>query len=70
MAGERRLCAECDQAIDGDTVWYRPFGRLEWQDERTAQFVAQASAEPLPNGLPMHPACFRNRTGMEWPPQE
>jgi hypothetical protein len=62
-------CAECDEVIDGEIVWYRPFGKLVWKNPTTSEFVAQASNAEMPNGLPLHPKCFEYRTGMKWPPE-
>ena len=61
-------CAECDENIDGEIIWYRPLGKLEWEDQHTARFIAQASSKPMDNGLPFHPTCWEFRMGVKWAP--
>ena len=61
-------CYECGEQIDGDVVWWRPFGGILQEDSRTWQFIAKASTERMENSRPLHPACFEKQTGEKWPP--
>lgn len=60
-------CAECDEEIDGEVVWYRSFGKMMQEDSRTWRFINQASSDQMENSLPFHPKCFQKRTGEKWP---
>lgn len=66
---DKLKCAECNQVIDGEVVWYRPFGDMVQKGQQVWQFIAQASTEEMPNSLPFHPRCFEKRTGEKWPPK-
>jgi hypothetical protein len=61
-------CNECDEEIDGQVVWYRPFGAMVQEDAQTWRFVGEASKQELPHSRPFHPKCFVFRTGHKWPP--
>ena len=73
MNGSERVakpaCAECDKEIDGEVVWYRPFGSMVQTGPQSFQFIAEARNEPMDGSLPFHPTCFELRTGQEWPPK-
>ncbi len=67
MAKQR--CAECGEVIDDEVVWYRQFSRLTREDAQSWRFISTVSrVQRSEHDLPLHPACFRTRTGHEWPP--
>jgi hypothetical protein len=61
-------CSECDQEIEGATVWYNPFVGLVPVESQMSHFVSTASdVRQSDNDLPFHPACFTKQTGQKWP---
>jgi len=67
----RQTCAECGEAIDEEVVWYRQFPRLVREDSQSWRFITTVSrVQRAEDDLPLHPGCFRTRTGQEWPPPE
>ena len=61
-------CYECGKQIDGEVVWWRPFGGILQENSRTWQFIAKASTERMDNSRTLHPECFEKQTGEKWPP--
>ena len=61
------MCYRCNQEIDGEVVWLRPFSDLVRENSRTSRFIARVSTEPMLYSRPFHPKCFENWTGQKWP---
>lgn len=53
------VCAECEQPIEGDVVWWSPFGSDD-NDPDSALAFAGSAERTSEHQLPFHRACFKD----------